>query len=255
MNQDIHPDQSLQYGTTLPRHLGSEHPLTEWPSNLYEWYPVQAQCPGIVFGFITQHLLGDHTRFGATSSTWLTETAVAVTIGHGKGASMAWTLEHIHQGKGLCVERFYLILQPVHFSHFWRSFEVGDAGQSCAGNGLTNDQNDLPAQIRVAYLTWLVLDFIKHTHLPEAETFFSKCAYAATVMAGRWQKALENSGKDKMPRPGRYSFIESTPGTLSAPTWSYTPQLSNPGPFDQLPLAVLENLTSTWSISVQGTCS
>ena len=71
-----------------------------------------------MFGRLLGLLLGDHALAGATPSKWPTETALAVTVGHHNGVTQTFTLKI-----GVNLSLKWLLL-----SHFWRSFEVGNAG-------------------------------------------------------------------------------------------------------------------------------
>ena len=53
---------------------------------------------------------------------------------HRDDAVQAQTLEKMHRGKGLRAGGSYFVLKRLRLSHFRRSFEVGDAGRSCAGS-------------------------------------------------------------------------------------------------------------------------
>ena len=85
-----------------------------------------------------QPLLADHARDGATPSKSPTETARGVTVDHRDGVAQARTLEQTHQGRGLRAGGRYFVLKWLRSSHFRRSFEVGDAGRSCAGSDRGN---------------------------------------------------------------------------------------------------------------------
>ena len=53
--------------------------------------------------------------------------------------------------------------------YFRRSFEVGNAGRSCAGSDLGNVQDGLENRRRLTGSTRGVLTILKHVHLPETE--------------------------------------------------------------------------------------
>ena len=93
-------------------------------------------------------------------------------------------------------------------SYFQRSFKDGDTGRSCVIGGFANGQYDLPVRRRLLYSTRVVLENSKHPHLPEAKKMPQNAASAVMVVAGGWQKVIENSGKDKVHRPGRYLFLK-----------------------------------------------
>ena len=81
----------------------------------------------------------------------------------------------------------YFKVEPIRFRNFRRSFEVGDAGRSCAGSGLANGQDDLPARLRLMESTRGVLSFPKHPHFPEVEKNSPQnAASGAMVPAGGW---------------------------------------------------------------------
>ena len=83
--------------------------------------------------------------------------------------------------------RFYFILYYLSIVYFRRSFEVGDASQSCVGSGFANGQDDLENRRRLTGSTQAVLGIPNHPHLPEMEKFLPQnVAFLAMVPAGGW---------------------------------------------------------------------
>ena len=70
-------------------------------SHMHWRHSGRAKGPSIVFGYTVQHLLDDHTRIGATPSSWPTETSFIIAVGHHNDVMQAFTLDQLHQGKGL----------------------------------------------------------------------------------------------------------------------------------------------------------
>ena len=54
--------------------------------------------------------LGNHACDGVTPLPWPTETAFGVIVGRCDGVLQAFTLNQMHQGKGLCAGGVYLML-------------------------------------------------------------------------------------------------------------------------------------------------
>ena len=95
---------------------------------MHEQHPKPAIDLCIIFISVVGLLLGNHTHAGPMPSKWPTETALVVAVGPLDGVVQAQTLEQIHQRKGLCADRFYLVLNCLCLSHFRQSFKVGGAG-------------------------------------------------------------------------------------------------------------------------------
>ena len=79
-------------------------------SNMHGQHPKPAIGLCIIFINIVGLLLGDHACTSATPLSRPTEKALAVAVGHCDGVTQAFTLQKMHQGKGLRAVRVYLLL-------------------------------------------------------------------------------------------------------------------------------------------------
>ena len=64
----------------------------------------------ILFINVVGMMLGNHARADVMPSKWPIEMALAVAVGHHNGVAQAFTLEQMHQGKGLRAGGVYLLL-------------------------------------------------------------------------------------------------------------------------------------------------
>ena len=93
----------------------------------------------------------------------------AIAVGHVDSVAQARTLEQTHQVRGLCARGSQFMLKRIRLSHFWRNFEIGDAGRSCAGSDVGNRQDGLENRHHFNEATQGVAGFKTHPHLPESE--------------------------------------------------------------------------------------
>ena len=56
-------------------------------------------------------------------------------------------------------------------AHFLRTFEVGDAGRSCTGSDLADNQDDQLAQRPFTYSMRVVMGNPQHPHFPQADLY------------------------------------------------------------------------------------
>ena len=82
-------------------HIGSQRQLKQQLSDMHGRNPVQAIGPRITFSKVSSLSLGDHACPGAKLPQWPTETTFAVPVGHLNDVVQAFTLEKMHQGKGV----------------------------------------------------------------------------------------------------------------------------------------------------------
>ena len=87
-------------------HMRSQRPLVWWLLNMHRRHPAMAIGPRVILNKVSDYLLGNHVRAGATPSPRPTETAFSVAVGYCDCASRAWTLEHMYQEKGVCADGF-----------------------------------------------------------------------------------------------------------------------------------------------------
>ena len=78
--------------------------------NMHGRHPAAVIGLRIMFSNVVGLLLDDHARFGATPSSWPTDTVLVVAVGHRDSVAQAFTLEKMHQGKGLRAVWVYLLL-------------------------------------------------------------------------------------------------------------------------------------------------
>ena len=67
----------------------------------------------------------------------------AIAVGRGNDASQVFILKQVHLGKDVCTGRIQIILCQLCFPRFLQHSKVGNAGQSCAGGDLSNNQDKL----------------------------------------------------------------------------------------------------------------
>ena len=73
---------------------------------MHERHPWAASALCIILSSTEGLVLDDPVRGGAMSSTWSIGMAHAVAVGHHDGVTRAFTLEQMHQRKGLRVDGF-----------------------------------------------------------------------------------------------------------------------------------------------------
>ena len=101
MNHDIRLGRLRKSGTAPPMHLPLQHQLKRQLPNMHGQHPAAAIGPLTIFSKVVGLLLDDHAHTGTTPPPWPTETAFVVAVGHHDVVVQAFTLEQIHQGKGL----------------------------------------------------------------------------------------------------------------------------------------------------------
>ena len=82
-------------------HLPLQRRLKRQLPNMHGQHPGVAIGLRIIFTNVIGLLLGDHACAGAMPLSWSTETVLAVTVDYLDGVAQTFTVEQVHQRKGL----------------------------------------------------------------------------------------------------------------------------------------------------------